>query len=115
MDGREHPGADFPHTKMGFSTGRWDGEELVVDTTHIAASTITNNGLDHSDDIVMQERYRLVDGGTRLVSTQWFSDPAVIQNDGARFISWSKREGEHVYPYECDPSFALEYQSVGSE
>mgnify|MGYP000002910490 FL=1 len=115
MDGREHPGEDYPHTKMGFSTGHWDGDELVVDTTHIAASTITNNGLDHTDDIVMQERYRLVDDGTRLVSTQWFSDPAVIENDGARFISWSKREGEHIYPYECDPSFALEYQSVGSE
>lgn len=115
MDGREHPGEDFPHTKMGFSTGHWDGDELVVDTTHIAASTITNNGLDHTDDIVMQERYRLVDGGTRLVSTQWFSDPAVIENEGARFISWSRRAGEHVYPYECDPSFALEYQSVGAE
>ncbi len=115
MDGRDHPGEDYPHSKMGFSTGHWEGEDLVVETTHIAASTITNNGLDHTDQIVMRERYRLVDDGARLVATQWFSDPAVIENDGARFISWSKREGEHVYPYECDPSFALEYQSIGEE
>ncbi len=110
MDGREHPGEDYPHTKMGFSTGSWDGDELVVETTHIAASTITNNGLDHSDGIVMRERYRL--DGERLMATQWFSDPATIETDGARFISWVRREGEHIYPYECDPSFALEYADV---
>ena len=115
MDGRDHPSADYPHSKMGFSTGRWEGEELVIETTHIAASTITNNGLDHTDQIVMRERYRLTEDGSQLMATQWFSDPAVIENDGARFISWSKREGQHIYPYECDPSFALEYQSVGAE
>ncbi|GAA0281652.1 hypothetical protein GCM10009127_23720 [Alteraurantiacibacter aestuarii] len=115
MDGRDHPGDDFPHSKMGFSTGYWDGDELVVDTTHIAASTITNNGLDHTDDIHMIERYRLSDDGKRLMATQWFSDPAVIENDGARFISWAAREGEHVYPYECDPTFALEYAARGGD
>ena len=112
MDGRDHPGDDYPHTKMGFSTGYWDGDELVVDTTHLAESTITNNGLDHSEDIRMQERYRLTDDGTRLVATQWFSDPQVLVTDGARYMAWDKREGEHIFPYECDPSFALEYQDM---
>ncbi|TIX51890.1 hypothetical protein [Alteraurantiacibacter aquimixticola] len=115
MDGREHPGEGYPHSKMGFSTGRWEGEELIVETTHLAASTITNNGLNHTDGIVMRERYRLSDDGEQLMATQWFRDREVIENDGARFISWSKREGEHVYPYECDPSFALEYQGIGAE
>jgi hypothetical protein len=53
MDGRGHPPADAPHTKMGHSIGRWEGDELVIDTTHIAPSTITNNGLDHSGSIHM--------------------------------------------------------------
>ncbi|OYW46527.1 MAG: hypothetical protein B7Z08_06915 [Sphingomonadales bacterium 32-68-7] len=111
MDGRGHPPADAPHTKMGHSIGRWDGDELVVDTTHIAASTITNNGLDHSDAIHMVERYKLSADGTALLATQWFSDPAVLENTGARFIRWDKRAGQYVLPYECDPSFALEYQA----
>ncbi len=110
MDGREAP-EDYPHSKMGFSTGHWEGAELVIETTHIAPSTITNNGLDHSADIRMVERYRLDAEGKRLVATQWFSDPAMIANDGARWIEWEKREGEHVFPYECDPSFALEYSA----
>ncbi|MEO6151629.1 MAG: hypothetical protein ABIT09_03255 [Croceibacterium sp.] len=110
MDGRGHPGPDFPHTKMGHSIGRWDGDELVVDTDHLAASTITNNGLDHSDRIHMVERYKLSADGKSLMATQWFEDPAVLDNTGARFIRWT-RQGLHILPYECDPSFALEYQN----
>jgi hypothetical protein len=110
MDGRSHPPADYPHTKMGYSTGRWEGDELVIDTTHIAASTITNNGLDHSENVHMVERYKLSEDGTSLLATQWFEDPEVLDNNGARFIRWHKREGQYVLPYECDPSFALEYQ-----
>ena len=114
MDGRSHPPADAPHTKTGFSTGHWEGDDLVIETDHLAASTITNNGLDHSDDVRMVERYRLTDGGKTLLATQWFSDPATLANNGARVIGWSKEEG-YIYPYECDPTFALEYQQVGGK
>lgn len=113
MDGRGHPPADAPHSKMGHSVGHWEGDELVIDTTHIAASTITNNGLDHSDQIHMVERYKLSADGKKLLATQWFEDPAVLDNNGARFIQWAKHPGQYVYPYECDPSFALEYQQAG--
>jgi hypothetical protein len=87
MDGRSAPD-NQPHSKTGYSVGHWEGEDLVIETSHIAASTITNNGLDHTDGIVMVERYRLSDDGTRLHATQWFSDPAVIETDGARYITW---------------------------
>lgn len=112
-DGRGHLPADAPHSKMGHSIGHWEGDELVVDTTHILASTITNNGLDHSNGIRMVERYRKV-GDDMLIVTQWFEDPEVLDNNGARLIQWKKEEGQYVYPYDCDPSFALEYQQTGS-
>lgn len=111
MDGRQAP-EDYPHSKVGFSTGHWEGDELVIETSHIAPSTITNNGLDHSADIRMVERYRVDPESGRLVATHWFSDPAMIANNGVRWIEWEKREGQHVYPYECDPSFALEYSAA---
>ena len=113
MDGRGHPPADAPHTKMGHSIGHWEGDELVIDTTHLAASTITNNGLDHSDRIHMVERYRLSPDGKTLMATQWFEDPAVLDNNGARFIEWTHQPGQYVLPYECDPSFVLEYLEAG--
>ena len=110
-DGRGHPPADAPHSKMGHSIGHWEGNELVVDTTHIAASTITNNGLDHSDQIHMIERYRLGEDGKWLEASQWFADPATLENNGARFIRWDKGD-DYVRPYECDPTFALEYAGI---
>jgi len=112
MDGRDHPGPDAPHSKMGHSIGRWEGDELVIDTTHILPSTITNNGLDHGPNIHMTERYRLSEDGTKLIALQWFSDPEVLENNGARYIAWNKRPGQSVYPYDCDPSFALEYADI---
>jgi hypothetical protein len=111
MDGRPHPPADFPHSKLGFSTGKWEGNTLVVDTTHLESATITNNGLNHSDKVHVIEHFRLSEDGNTLLSTQEFDDPEVLDNHGARFVAWKKRPGEHVYPYDCDPSFALEYQN----
>jgi hypothetical protein len=110
MDGRK-PESDTPYSKVGFSTGRWEGDTLVVETTHLAPATITNNGLSHSNKVKVIERFRLSEGGASLVSTQEFEDPEVLDNRGARFISWKKKAGDHVYPYECDPTFALEYQN----
>jgi len=108
-DGRKHPGPEAPHSKMGHSIGWWEGDELVVDTTHLAESTITNNGLDHSDQVHMVERYRLSADGNALEAVQWFADPVMLKNSGARFIRW-ERGSDFIHPYECDPTFALEYQ-----
>jgi hypothetical protein len=109
LDGRSHPPASAPHTKMGHSIGRWDGSTLVVDTTHVAASTITNNGLDHGENVRFVERFWLSDDGKTLLARQEFEDPDTIDNRGARNVAWDRQPGEHIYPYECDPTFVLNY------
>ena len=110
MDGRK-PQDDTPDSKAGFSTGRWEGDTLVVETTHLLPATITNNGLSHSNKARSIERFRLNADGTALLATQEFEDPEMLDNRGARFITWKKKAGDHVYPYECDPTFSLEYQN----
>ncbi len=115
MDGRGHPPADAPHSKTGHSIGHWEGDELVIDTTHLAAATITNNGLDHGDNVHMVERYKLSPDGKTLIATQWFEDPDTLENNGARIIKWTKQPGNYVFPYDCDPSFAVQYQQIGDE
>lgn len=114
MDGRGHPPAEAAHTKVGHSIGHWEGEDLVIDTTHILPSTITNNGLDHSANVRMVERYRKLDDGT-LLATQWFEDPETLDNNGARVIQWKKQEGQYINAYDCDPSIALEYQQLDAQ
>ncbi|HEX6996928.1 MAG TPA: hypothetical protein VF322_02215 [Gammaproteobacteria bacterium] len=105
LDGRPHPPADAPHSKSGHSVGRWEGDTLVVDTTHLAAGTFMNNGLNHSDDIHMVERFRLSPDGTTLWLTQLYEDPAVFKGRAARYMAWTRVPGEYVYPYDCDPSY----------
>lgn len=113
LDGRGHPPADAPHSKVGHSIGHWEGDELVIDTTHISSATLTNNGLDHSDNVHLVERYKLSADKTMLVATQWFEDPEMLHNAGARLIQWKKFEGQYVYPYDCDPSISVEYGQTG--
>lgn len=109
LDGRAHPPANAPHTKVGHSVGRWEGSTLVVDTTHLSASTITNNGLNHTDKVHVIERFWLANGGKTLMMLQEFEDPDALENRGARFVGWD-RGNDFIYPYECDPSFAANYQ-----
>jgi hypothetical protein len=108
-DGRKHLAAGAPLTKTGDSIGHWEGDTLVVDTIHLKEATITNNGLSHSDRIHVTERFRLSADGKKLLATQEFEDPVMLQNKGVRFITWNRVEGDHVHAYDCDPSFAENY------
>ena len=57
MDGRPHPPAYAPHTWMGFSTGKWDGDVLTVYTTHIKTGWVRRNGVVMSDQATMTEHF----------------------------------------------------------
>jgi hypothetical protein len=107
MDGRAHPPADAPHSKNGHSVGRWEGNELVVDTTHIASGTFMNNGFSHTDDLHLTERFMPSADGSTLFVTQVSEDPETFAGLAARYFAFRRVPGEYVYPYDCDPSFGL--------
>ena len=104
LDGRQRPPAIAPHSKSGHSVGRWEGDTLVVETTHISSATFMNNGFNHSDDITMTERFRLSEDETTLWLTQVYKDEATFLGPAARYMAWTRRPGEFVYPYECSPN-----------
>ena len=105
LDGRAHPPAGAPHSRSGHSIGRWEGDTLVVDTTHISSGTFMNNGFNHSEDLHMVERFRLSPDGSTLWLTQVYDDSQVFAGLAARYMAWTRRPGEYVYPYDCDPSY----------
>lgn len=111
LDDRFMKEEEAPHTKTGYSRAHWEGDELVVVTTRLKEGTITNNGLDHSEQMRVTERYRLKDDGRTLMVAQEYEDPLVLENRGVRYIGWRKVEGDHVRAYDCDPTFAEEYAS----
>src|SRR5580765_2940397 len=54
MDGRPRPPANALHTWSGFSTGEWDGDVLVVTTTHLHEAYLRRSGLMHSDQATIR-------------------------------------------------------------
>jgi hypothetical protein len=108
MNETEHP-EDWPHSQTGHSIGRWDGDTLIVDTAKLTAGTLFNNGVDHSEDVRLIERFSLADPNT-LVVTQQFEDPGSFEGTAARVVSFNRGE-DHVYPYDCDPAYGLSIDS----
>ena len=76
MDGRPHPSALAEHTWMGFSTGRWDGESLVVTTSHIKQMWHRRNGIPQSDRVALTERFAL--HGSVLTYVTITDDPVYL-------------------------------------
>jgi hypothetical protein len=61
LDGRKMP-ADFDPSYNGYSTGRWEGDTLVVETINLRGETeLDRYGSPHSDQLTIVERIRLVE------------------------------------------------------
>ena len=73
MDGRPHPPEYAAHTWQGFSTGQWEGNVLVVKTTHLKAGWIRRNGLLITDQATMTERF--IRHGNYLTHVYMIEDP----------------------------------------
>ncbi len=100
MDGRPHPPEYAPHTWQGFSTGRWEGDTLVVTTTHLKAGWIRRNGLALSDQATMEDRfYRHGDLLTHvsIVSDPYYLTEPVVKTNGFRLALNGRMD-----PYPCE-------------
>ena len=76
MDGRPHPSQYAEHTWMGFSTGKWEGDSLVVTTTHIKQMWHRRNGIPQSDRVTLTEHY--FRHGNVLTQVTYTDDPAYL-------------------------------------
>jgi len=76
MDGREHPSELAPHTWAGFSTGHWERNMLVVETTHIKTGWLLRNGAPTSDLATMTEYYTRY--GNYLMLASFVNDPVYL-------------------------------------
>jgi hypothetical protein len=108
MNETQHPD-DWPHSQTGHSYGHWEGDTLVVDTAKLLPGTLFNNGVDYTENVHLLERFRLADPNTLIVSQQ-FEDPGSFTGTAARIMSF-RRGDDHVYPYDCDPTYGLAIES----
>lgn len=100
LDGRPHPPEFAAHTWQGFSTGRWEGETLVVRTTHIKSGLVRRNGIMHTDNVALTERWRR--HGDYLTRIAIIDDPTYLTEPLIRTVSWAYDRQQRFDPYPCD-------------
>lgn len=89
-------------TRNGYSTGRWDGDTLVVATTNL------KEGIDqasaHSDGATIVERYRLgadTDGQKILTVELTMTDPVFYERPVTVTKTWAAMTDGRMLVYEC--------------
>jgi len=100
MDGRPHPSANAVHTWAGFSTGKWEGGILTVETTHLKAGYIRRNGVIHSDLATMTEHF--IRHGDHLTIVTIDRDPVYLTEPFIRTTDFVADFGQHVAATPCD-------------
>jgi glyoxylase-like metal-dependent hydrolase (beta-lactamase superfamily II) len=86
MDGRSHPSQYAPHTWAGFSTAKWEGNALVVTTTHIKMGWLLRNGVPASDQATMTEHF--IRHGDHLMGVIVVDDPVYLSEPLIRTEDW---------------------------
>jgi hypothetical protein len=96
------PEADRIPGRNGHSSGRWEGETLVVETTHLVEQV--DQQYAHSDQARIVERYRLTTGAGNakvLVAEMTLTDPAFYTQPVKAEKKWALVPNGHLLPYEC--------------
>jgi hypothetical protein len=107
LDGRTHTDPDIAVPSFnGESIGRWEGDELVVDTRHFVDHhhwIHDRLGIPASDALRIVERYRLIEDGTRLQIEFTLTDPKVFEGEWVYTKHWSRADDRDIAEVECLP------------
>ena len=114
MDGRPHPGPNAPHTWMGFSTGRYDGDMLIVETTHLKKGWVRRNGVPMSDQAKMTE-YMVRNGEVMthivvLIDPVYLTEPLVKSQE---FVRSTRELPAGTWLWVCDPVLEIATREEG--
>jgi hypothetical protein len=105
MDGRQ-PSADQAYTPLGYSAGRWDGDALIITTTHIDWPYFQLYGLEgvpQSRAMRIVERFTPSGDGTTVTYDISATDPATftetVTYEGYVTFRWDP--SLEFLPYDC--------------
>jgi len=96
--------ATLPPSVNGYSIGRWEGKDLVVETRGMPPGGVAAGGL-KGPDTVLTERFSVSPDGQRLTVTLTFVDPVLLANPHTYQVLYD-RAPEHTYAFGafCDPN-----------
>lgn len=93
----------YPESSMGYSQGRMDDGELIIETTLLSPSTRDFNGEPVGENARIIERYFLTHDGNRLNMIMQQVDPDNYKRPPIRRRAWDKNDESLILPFECDP------------
>ena len=86
MDGRPHPSENAEYTWDGFSTGKVEGNQLTITTTHMKYGVIQRNGVPASPHATMTEHF--IRHGDYLELIEIIDDPVYLEEPFIRTSQW---------------------------
>ncbi len=101
MDGRPHPPDYARHTWEGFSTGHWEGDTLVVETTHLKENWLGLNGVPRSD--VATASAHIMKHGNYLTVAAITYDPVYLTEPLIRTTDFVYNPQQELAPWPCEP------------
>jgi hypothetical protein len=116
LDGRAHVGSGI-QGYLGDSRARWDGDDLVVETTNLTDRTafgVNGNGPRHSTQMKVTERFRRV-ADDILQYQITVDDPLTYERPFTVSMPLTPLEGGKLLPYDCHPGNYAIVQSLGAE
>jgi len=100
--GAEDAGTDRTSSRLGYSTGRWDGTTLVVETSAVNYGHFDTVGIPLSNAATITERFIPSEDGKSLDFKMTVVDPATFTKPVELSKRWLALPGASVQPYECD-------------
>jgi hypothetical protein len=101
MDGRPHPPDYARHTWAGFSTGHWEGDTLVVETTHLKENWLGLNGVPRSDAATASAH--IMRHGDYLTVAAITYDPVYLTEPLIRTSDFLYNPQQELAPWPCEP------------
>jgi hypothetical protein len=102
---RTAPPPGTPPSTLGYSTGRFDGDALVIDTTSFVAATLEPRyGVMHSADLKLTERIEVNPQTHELEITWTIDDPIVFKEPHTQKEIYVRTE-RWQEPYNCKPGY----------
>jgi len=103
--------ANVSPSRMGYSIGRMDENELVIDSKHFTSDRWGNGrGVPSGEQKVVQERYSLTEDGKAMDVTYTVADPGFlagppVEQSGAFVL----RNSMILSDYDCNPDAAVRH------
>jgi len=94
---------DLPPSWNGLSSGKWDGDKLIIETKGFNGYTrLDTNGHPHSKDMVITNTFEPVDARS-IRHTFTVHDPVMYTRDWTNVRTWTRKQpGDVIMEYSCE-------------